>query len=75
LRHSKGAIAMARSQQPNSASCQFYFTLDDVYFLDGSYAVFGYVTEGMEFVKQIKVGDVIESITITKGEENLKQPA
>jgi hypothetical protein len=33
------------------------------------------VTEGMEFVKQIKVGDVIESITITKGEENLKQPA
>ena len=74
LRHSKGAIAMARSQQPNSASCQFYFTLDDVYFLDGSYAVFGYVTEGMEFVKQIKVGDVIESITITKGEENLKQP-
>ena len=75
LRHSKGAIAMARSQQPNSASCQFYFTLDDVYFLDGSYAVFGYVTEGIEFVKQIKVGDVIESITITKGEENLKQPA
>jgi peptidyl-prolyl cis-trans isomerase B (cyclophilin B) len=74
LRHSKGAIAMARSQQPNSASCQFYFALDDIYFLDGSYAVFGYVTEGMEFVKQIKVGDVIESMTITKGEENLKQP-
>ena len=75
LRHSKGAIAMARSQQPNSASCQFYFALDDIYFLDGSYAVFGYVTEGMEFVKQIKVGDAIESITITKGAENLKQPA
>ena len=74
LRHSKGAIAMARSQQPNSASCQFYFALDDIYFLDGSYAVFGYVTEGMEFVKQIKVGDAIESITITKGAENLKQP-
>ena len=74
LRHSKGAIAMARSQQPNSASCQFYFALDDIYFLDGSYAVFGYVTEGMEFVKQIKVGDVIESMTITKGVENLKQP-
>ena len=74
LRHSKGAIAMARSQQPNSASCQFYFALDDIYFLDGSYAVFGYVTEGMDFVKQIKVGDAIESITITKGAENLKQP-
>jgi peptidyl-prolyl cis-trans isomerase B (cyclophilin B) len=75
LRHTKGAIAMARSQSPNSASCQFYIALDDIYFLDGSYAVFGYVTEGMDLVKDIKVGDRIESITITKGEENLKQPA
>ncbi len=75
LRHAKGAIAMARSQSPNSASCQFYFALDDIYFLDGSYAVFGYVTEGMELVEKIQVGDRIESITITKGAENLKQPA
>ncbi len=74
LRHNKGAIAMARSQNPNSASCQFYFALDDIYFLDGSYAVFGYVTEGMELVEKIQVGDRIESMTITKGEENLKQP-
>ena len=75
LRHSKGAIAMARSQSPNSASCQFYIALDDIYFLDGSYAVFGYVTEGMDLVEKIQVGDRIESITITKGAENLKQPA
>jgi len=75
LRHNKGAIAMARSQSPNSASSQFYLALDDIYFLDGSYAVFGYVTEGMELVEKIQVGDRIESITITKGEENLKQPA
>jgi peptidyl-prolyl cis-trans isomerase B (cyclophilin B) len=75
LRHNKGAIAMARSQSPNSASCQFYLALDDIYFLDGSYAVFGYVTEGMELVEKIQAGDRIESITITKGEENLKQPA
>ncbi len=74
LRHNKGAIAMARSQSPNSASCQFYFALDDIYFLDGSYAVFGYVTEGMELVNKIQVGDKIESIKITSGEENLKQP-
>lgn len=74
LRHSKGAVAMARSQSPNSASCQFYIALDDIYFLDGSYAVFGYVTEGMDLVKEIKVGDIIESITLTKGNENLKQP-
>jgi peptidyl-prolyl cis-trans isomerase B (cyclophilin B) len=75
LRHNKGAIAMARSQSPNSASCQFYLALDDIYFLDGSYAVFGYVTEGLDLVEKIQVGDRIESITITKGEENLKQPA
>ncbi|MBD2177882.1 peptidylprolyl isomerase [Pseudanabaena sp. FACHB-1998] len=75
LRHNKGAIAMARSQFPNSASCQFYFALDDIYFLDGSYAVFGYVTEGMELIEKIQVGDRIESITITKGAENIKQPA
>ncbi len=75
LSHNKGAIAMARSQSPNSASCQFYLALDDIYFLDGSYAVFGYVTEGMDLVEKIQVGDRIESITITKGEENLKQPA
>ncbi len=74
LRHSKGAIAMARSQSPNSASCQFYIALDDIYFLDGSYAVFGYVTEGMELVDKIQVGDRIESITVTKGTENIKQP-
>ena len=75
LRHNKGAIAMARSQSPNSASCQFYFALDDIYFLDGSYAVFGYVTEGMDLVEKIQVGDKIESITITNGEENLQQPS
>jgi peptidyl-prolyl cis-trans isomerase B (cyclophilin B) len=74
LRHNKGAIAMARSQSPNSASCQFYIALDDIYFLDGSYAVFGYVTDGMELVEKIQVGDRIESITITQGEENIKQP-
>ncbi|NUN66569.1 peptidylprolyl isomerase [Pseudanabaena biceps] len=75
LRHNKGAIAMARSQSPNSASCQFYFALDDIYFLDGSYAVFGYVTEGMDLVEKIQMGDRIESMTITEGEQNIKQPA
>jgi peptidyl-prolyl cis-trans isomerase B (cyclophilin B) len=72
LKHSRGAVAMARSQSPDSASSQFYITLADVNFLDGSYAVFGYVTSGMEFVDKIQVGDRIESITVTKGLENLK---
>ncbi len=74
LRHTKGAVAMARSQSPDSASSQFYITLTDVNFLDGSYAVFGYVTSGMELVEQIQVGDRIESMTVTKGIENLKVP-
>ncbi len=72
LKHKRGAVAMARSQFPDSASSQFYITLADVNFLDGSYAVFGYVTSGMETVDKIQQGDRIESIKITKGIENFK---
>lgn len=72
LKHTKGAVAMARSQFPNSASSQFYITLTDTKFLDGSYAVFGYVTSGMDAVDRIQVGDRIESIKILEGKDNLK---
>lgn len=72
LRHTRGAVAMARSQQPDSASSQFYFTLADLPFLDGSYAVFGYVTDGMDVVDQIQQGDRIESAQVTQGAENLR---
>ena len=64
LQHTRGAVAMARSQMPDSASAQFYFALADLDFLDGSYAVFGYVTEGMDVVDGIKQGDRIESAKI-----------
>lgn len=74
LQHTRGAVAMARSQDPNSASAQFYIALADLSFLDGSYAVFGYVTEGMDVVDNIEQGDVIESATVTSGIENLQQP-
>ncbi len=73
LQHSRGAVAMARSQFPDSASAQFYVALADLPFLDGSYAVFGYVTEGMETVDAIQQGDVIESATVTAGIENLTE--
>jgi peptidyl-prolyl cis-trans isomerase B (cyclophilin B) len=73
LKHTRGAIAMARSQMPDSASSQFYFALADLPFLDGNYAVFGYVTSGMDVVDKIKQGDRIESAKITKGLENLKK--
>ena len=74
LQHTRGAVAMARSQAPDSASSQFYIALADLPFLDGSYAVFGYVTNGMEVVDQIRQGDRIDSAKITQGMENLKIP-
>ncbi|MEP0748078.1 peptidylprolyl isomerase [Trichocoleus sp. AS-A1] len=73
LRHTRGAVAMARSSLPDSASSQFYIALADLPFLDGDYAVFGYVTKGMEVVDKIQQGDRIESAKVTKGAENLKK--
>ncbi len=73
LPHTRGAIAMARSSLPDSASSQFYIALTDLGFLDGNYAVFGYVTKGMETVDKIQQGDRIESVKVTKGVENLKK--
>lgn len=73
LQHTRGAVAMARSSLPDSASSQFYVTLTDLSFLDGNYAVFGYVTNGMETIDKIQQGDRIESIKVTKGAENLKK--
>jgi len=72
LQHKQGAIAMARSQSPDSASSQFYFALADLGFLDGNYAVFGYVTEGFDVVNKIQKGDRIESAKVTQGAENLQ---
>ncbi|GAX42632.1 peptidyl-prolyl cis-trans isomerase cyclophilin type peptidyl-prolyl cis-trans isomerase [Tolypothrix sp. NIES-4075] len=72
LTHKLGAVAMARSQQPDSASSQFYFALADLAFLDGNYAVFGNVTQGMDVVNKIQQGDRIDSAKVTQGAENLK---
>ncbi|MGV8082912.1 MAG: peptidylprolyl isomerase [Coriobacteriia bacterium] len=63
-RHADGALAMARSQHPDSAGSQFYFTLGEQAFLDGNYTVFGQTIEGMDVIASLRVGDVIESITI-----------
>ena len=53
ISHVKGVISMAHSQNPDSASSQFFITVADATFLDGNYAAFGRVTEGMEIVEQI----------------------
>ena len=53
LSHTRGAISMARAQDPNSASSQFFIVHADSEFLDGQDAAFGYVTEGIEIVDAI----------------------
>ena len=53
ISHERGVISMARAQNPNSASCQFFIVHEDSKFLDGDYAAFGHVTEGMEVVDAI----------------------
>ena len=53
LSHTRGAISMARSNDMNGASSQFFIVHQDSTFLDGQYACFGYVTEGMEIVDEI----------------------
>ena len=63
-KHVRGVVAMARSQDPDSAGSQFYVTLGPAHFLDGQYTVFGRVTAGMNVVDAIRVGDRIKSIKI-----------
>ena len=80
ISHTRGTISMARASDPDSASSQFFIVQADSTFLDGDYAGFGHVTEGMDIVDKIceddKTADdngtipsdqqpVIEKITIT----------
>ena len=48
LKHTRGVLSMARSMMPNSAGSQFFVMVEDAPHLDGQYAAFGKVTEGME---------------------------
>ena len=62
--HVKGAVAMARKRDTNSADSQFYIALSRLKHLDGKYTVFGQVTEGLEVVDRIRKGDKMISFTI-----------
>lgn len=53
ISHERGVISMARSNAPDSASSQFFIVHEDSPFLDGNYAAFGHVTEGIEIVDKI----------------------
>lgn len=71
LSHTRGAISMARSSAMNSASSQFFIVHEDSTYLDGSYAVFGYVTEGMDVVDAIATSVTAEDSngTVAKGSQ------
>lgn len=58
LRHTRGVISMARSMMPNSASSQFFIMHKDAPHLDGNYAAFGKVVEGMDVVDEIAETEV-----------------
>ena len=53
IAHTKGVISMARAQDPDSASSQFFIMVEDSPYLDGMYAAFGHVTEGQDIVDKI----------------------
>ena len=62
--HEDGALAMARSQDPNSAGSQFYLCLGPQHGLDSGYTVFGQTIEGRDVIGELRAGDVINSIRI-----------
>ena len=55
--HGRGAVSMARAQNPNSANSQFFIVFNDASFLDGQYTVWAQVIEGMELVDNITRGE------------------
>ena len=66
LKHTTGVISMARAQRPNSAGSQFFIMVDDAPYLDGQYAAFGKVTEGIEVAQD----QIMEKVTVeTFGQE------
>ena len=62
--HEDGALAMARSMDPDSAGSQFYFCLGPQHGLDSGYTVFGQTVEGIDVISALRQGDVINSVTI-----------
>jgi len=62
--HERGTLAMARSQDKDSAGSQFYICFAPTPHLDGQYTIFGKITEGLDVLDQIKQGDVMEKVSV-----------
>ena len=70
LSHTRGAVSMARTTEFNSASSQFFIVHEDSTGLDGQYACFGYVTDGMDVVDAIcEAGYVTDDMGIVDGDK------
>ncbi len=61
IKHERGVISMARAKNPNSASSQFFIVHEDSPHLNGDYAAFGHVTEGMEIVDELAETPVVDT--------------
>ena len=83
FKHTKGVLSMARAMDPNSAGSQFFIMHQDAPHLDGQYAAFGRVVEGMDIVDEIasvptdfrdrpKIDMVIKSVTLA--DEPVEEP-
>ena len=70
ISHVRGTISMARANDPDSASSQFFIVHEDSTFLDGEYACFGYVTDGMDVVDAICEDTKVEDNNGTVAKEN-----
>ena len=85
LKHTEGVLSMARAMSPDSAGSQFFIMTESAPHLDGSYAAFGKVIEGIEFVHDVEnvktdyndaplVPEVIESMTVDMNGESIEEP-
>src|SRR5690606_31812944 len=60
IRHERGIISMARGDEPNTATTNFFILVDTASYLDGKFAAFGRVTKGMDVVDKINQADVTD---------------
>ena len=85
LKHTEGVLSMARAMSPDSAGSQFFIMTENAPHLVGSYAAFGKVIEGIEFVHDVDnvktdyndaplVPEVIESMTVDLNGESMEEP-
>ena len=70
--HKRGAVSMARANDVNSADSQFFIVTADSTYLDEQYTIWGYVVDGMEYVDNIKKGDVIDNGMVKEPDKIIK---